>query len=150
MGLLTYVGSNGQAFSGMRNRVQNLILNTPRVIHLTQSAVNDEKPNETTMASFVSDFEAVVQTEVRKSLDCIELIKEDIHHCRTESQQLRKELHLEAAANKRARLIDKIAANKEWIAECEERIFLINQRAAVLQEQLGVLSLQSQAAKEIL
>lgn len=97
----------------------------------------------TNAVHFLKDFEAVVHTEVQKSVDCIALIKQDIHHARTQAQQLRKQLHLESSANEKMRILNKIAVNKAWMAECEEHIMLINQRAWLLQEQLVLLQGQN-------
>ncbi|MBY0545220.1 MAG: hypothetical protein K2Q14_06720 [Gammaproteobacteria bacterium] len=163
MGLSTHKGQKGKTFAGTKNKAHGLILNAAKVVHLDQrAAVNDEKANAArvvegsteqtaikSQTAFLNDFEAIVEEERQKTLDCIELIKQDIHHYRGESHVLRKQLYLESSAQERARLTDKIAANKEWIAECEERILLINQRASVLQKQLQILSLQSQEKCEI-
>jgi len=108
-----------------------------------EAASNDREVKPLSAASFLRDFEAVVHTEMQKSVDCIALVKQDITYARTESQVLRKQLHLESSAKEQARILNKIAANKAWIAECEEHIVLINQRALVLQEQL--VSLQNKS-----
>ena len=122
--------------------------NDSKWVHLNRSLVkeaasNDRDPKPLNAASFLRDFEAVVHTEMQKSTDCIVLIKQDITYARTESQVLRKQLHLESSAKEQARILNKIAANKAWIAECEEHIVLINQRTLVLQEQL--VSLQNKS-----
>lgn len=123
--------------------------NGSKVIHLNLKVVkdrasNDMEANHLSTASFLKDFEAVVRTEMQKSVDCIALIKQDIHYARTKSQALRKQLQLESSEDERTRVLNKIAANKAWMAECEEHIVLINQRTLVLQEQLQALLLQSQ------
>lgn len=120
--------------------------NDSQWVHLDRTVVKDAASNDRQVkllgaASFLRDFEAVVHTEMQKSVDCIALIKQDIAYARTESQVLRKQLHWESSAKEQARILNKIAANKTWIAECGEHIVLINQRALVLQEQL--VSLQN-------
>lgn len=159
MGLSTHKGQSGKTFAGTKNKAHGLILNATKVIHLDQrAAVNDDEANAAEVVerpsreqpatkshmAFLNDFEAIVQEEVRKSLDCIELIKQDIHHYRAESQGLRKQLHLESSPDECARLRNQLTVNKQWMAECEERIFHINQRMSVLQTQLRAVSLQSQ------
>lgn len=159
MGLSTHKGQNGKTFAGTKNKAHRLILNATKVIHLDQrAAVNDDEANAAKVVArpsteqtatksrtaFLQDFEAIVQEEAQKSLDCIDLIKQDIHHYRAESQSLRKQLHLASSPDECARLISQITVNKQSMAECEERIFHINQRMSVLQTQLRAVSLQSQ------
>ena len=123
--------------------------NGPKVIHLNlkvvkEMASNDVAANHLNATVFSKDFAALVQEEMQKSVDCIALIKQDIHSARAESQVLRKQFQLESSENERTRILNKIAANKAWIAECEAHIVLINRRALVLQEALGLLYLQCQ------
>lgn len=122
--------------------------NGSKVIHLNlkvvkKGASNDVAANHLSAASFLKDFAALVQEEMQKSVDCIALIKEDINHARTESQVLRKQFQLESSEEERTRILNKIAVNKAWMAECEEHIILIKQRALVLQAEWMSLQVQS-------
>lgn len=130
-----------------------------KVIDLNREAVNDtrlstpkiktEMPSAVKRAHFLKDFEAVVYTEMQKSLDCIELIKQDINNYRIESQVLRKQWYLETSADERERISNKIAVNQQWVVECEEHISLMNQRALRLQDQLEALFLQDQRVNQV-
>lgn len=152
----THIGHSKGVVSGMKNKLTSVILNTSKGVHLGQKADNDEALNRaiaekeasTKSAGFLNDFEAIVQEETEKSTHCIALIKQDMQYYRVESQSLRKQLHSESLSTERNRIRDKIAANQQWLSECEAHIALINQRVSVLQQQLQAVS--SQVAKEVL
>lgn len=128
-----------------------------KIISLNLKAVNNaqfkstdqifevEPFTQNSITIFVKDFQAVVCTEIEKSLECVALIKQDINQHRTESQVLRKQLYLETSSNERARIQSKMETNKQWMAECEEQIALIHKRILVLHEQLHRLCIQSES-----
>lgn len=130
-----------------------------KVIDLSLGAVNDPQlhrrenghklPTAHTAIHFLKDFKEVVYDEEQKSLSCIALIKQEINHYRLELQELRKQWHLDASADNRKRISNKITINQEWISECEEYIAIINQRVLRLQEQLLELSLQNECVNEL-
>lgn len=130
-----------------------------KVIDLSRGAVNDAQlprlengsrlPPARPAIHFLKDFEEVVYDEEQKSLGCIALIKQEMNHYRLELQGLRKQWYLEASAENRRIISNKIAINQQWISECEEYISIINQRVLRLQEQLRELSLQNECVNEL-
>jgi hypothetical protein len=110
--------------------------------------VKGGKDNFTSTVSFVADFEDIVQTELQKSLFCIDLIKLDITHHQKELRfqlKILKDLWRLVPPSKdreeRAiKIMNKIAVSRQAIVDCEERLFVITQRILVLEEQVAVLS----------
>ncbi len=105
------------------------------------------KDNLTSMVSFVTDFEDIVQTELQKSAFCIDLIKLDITH---HQKELRFQLKIlkdlwrlvppsKSREERAIKIMNKIANSRQTIADCEERLFVITQRILVLKEQVAVL-----------
>lgn len=110
--------------------------------------VKGGKDNLTSTASFVTDFEDIVQTELQKSLFCIDLIKLDITHHQKELRfqlKILKDLWRLVPPSKdreerAVKIMNKIAVSRQAIVDCEERLFVITQRILVLEEQVAVLS----------
>lgn len=102
----------------------------------------------TSTTTFVNNFADIVQTELQKSLFCIHLINQDSAH---HQKELRFQLKIlkefwrlvPPSKNREGRAIkimNKIAASREAIADCEERIAAIRRRVSVLQQELYALS----------
>jgi 3-deoxy-D-arabino-heptulosonate 7-phosphate (DAHP) synthase len=110
--------------------------------------VKGNKDNLTSTASFVTDFEDIVQTELQKSLFCIDLINQDITHHQKELRfqlKILKDLWRLVPPSKdreerAVKIMNKIAVSRQAIVDCEERLFVITQRILVLEEQVAVLS----------
>lgn len=106
------------------------------------------RDNLTSMISFVTDFEDIVQTELQKSLFCIDLIKLDITHHQKELRfqlKILKDLWRLVPPSKyreerAVKIMNKIANSRQAIVDSEERLFVIMQRILVLEKQLAVLS----------
>ena len=106
------------------------------------------RDNLTSMISFVTDFEDIVQTELQKSLFCIDLIKLDITHHQKELRfqlKILKDLWRLVPPSKyreerAVKIMNKIANSRQAIVDSEERLFVIMQRILVLEKQLTVLS----------
>ena len=106
------------------------------------------KDNRASTVSFVTDFEDIVQTELQKSLFCIDLIKHDITN---HQKELRFQLKIlkdlwrlvppsKGREERAIKIMNKIAVSRQAIVDCEERLFVITQRILVLEEQVAVLS----------
>ena len=110
--------------------------------------IKGNKDNLTSAASFVTDFEDIVQTELQKSLFCIDLIKQDIAYhqkeLRFQLKVLKEFWRLVPPSKDREeraiKIMNKIANSRQAIVDCEERLFVITQRILVLQEQVTVLA----------
>ncbi len=110
--------------------------------------IKGNKDNITSKASFVTDFEDIVQTELQKSLFCIDLIKLDITH---HQKELRFQLKIlkefwrlvppsKGREERAIKIMNKIAASRQAIVNCEECLSVITQRLLVLQAQLAVFA----------
>ncbi len=110
--------------------------------------IKGNKDNLTRTVNFVTDFEDIVQTELQKSLFCIDLINQDMAHHQKELRfqlKILKEFWRLVPPSKNreeraVKIMNKISVSRQAIADCEEHLFVITQRILVLQAQLAMLS----------
>lgn len=119
------------------------VLNKTQPDWTAQDEIFESEPvRETNLALFIKGFQAVVNTEIQKTLDCITLIEQNISSYSAEWRMLMQQLGDEGTTNERVRIEAKIATNKKETAEAQEQVEVLQQRILVLEEQLHQLDSQ--------